>query len=123
MQMGIGRACPHDVGAGWLMRSAGEHVRDTGTVLVGLGLWALASANHCNEAASTHMGGFPITLGFPGIQVKPLLPSHRTTVLPSVELAGKLPHSELSIFPDAGHGAIFQCHSAFLDQTLRFLQN
>jgi pimeloyl-ACP methyl ester carboxylesterase len=41
----------------------------------------------------------------------------------SVELARKLPHSELSIFPDAGHGAIFQCHSAFLDQTLRFLQN
>jgi pimeloyl-ACP methyl ester carboxylesterase len=41
----------------------------------------------------------------------------------SVELAGKLPHSELSIFPDAGHGAIFQYHSAFLDQTVRFLQN
>jgi pimeloyl-ACP methyl ester carboxylesterase len=41
----------------------------------------------------------------------------------SVELARKLPNSELSIFPDAGHGAIFQYHSAFLDQTLRFLQN
>jgi pimeloyl-ACP methyl ester carboxylesterase len=41
----------------------------------------------------------------------------------SVELARKLPHSELSIFPDAGHGAIFQYHSAFLDQTLRFLRN
>jgi len=41
----------------------------------------------------------------------------------SVELAHKLPQAELSIFPDAGHGAIFQYHSAFLDQTLRFLQN
>lgn len=41
----------------------------------------------------------------------------------SVELARKLPHSELSIFPDAGHGAIFQYHSAFLDQALRFLRN
>src|ERR1700694_5624319 len=41
----------------------------------------------------------------------------------SVELARKLPQAELSIFPDAGHGAIFQYHSAFLDQTLRFLQN
>src|ERR1700732_344850 len=41
----------------------------------------------------------------------------------SVALARKLPHAELSIFPDAGHGAIFQYHSAFLDQTLRFLQN
>jgi hypothetical protein len=39
---------------------------------------------------------------------------------PVVELVCKLPHSELSIFPDAGHGAIFQDHSAFLDQTLRF---
>jgi pimeloyl-ACP methyl ester carboxylesterase len=43
--------------------------------------------------------------------------------LNSVELARKLPHSELSIFPDAGHGAIFQYHSAFLDQSVRFLQN
>ena len=41
----------------------------------------------------------------------------------SVELARKLPNSELSIFPGAGHGAIFQYHSAFLDQTLRFLQD
>jgi pimeloyl-ACP methyl ester carboxylesterase len=41
----------------------------------------------------------------------------------SVELARKLPHAELSIFPDAGHGAIFQYHSAFLDQALRFLQD
>src|SRR4029077_4749712 len=45
------------------------------------------------------------------------------TSINSVELARKLPHSELSIFPDAGHGAIFQYHSAFLDQTLRFLHN
>ena len=58
-----------------------------GTVLVGLGLWALASANHCNEAASTHMAGSPITLEFPGIQVKPLLPSRRTTVLPSASVS------------------------------------
>jgi hypothetical protein len=27
------------------------------------------------------------------------------------------------IFPGVGHGAIFPHHSAFLDQTLRFLQN
>jgi len=41
----------------------------------------------------------------------------------SVELARKLPHAALSIFPDAGHGAIFQYGSAFLDQALLFLQN
>ena len=41
----------------------------------------------------------------------------------SVALAGKLPNAELSIFPDAGHGAIFQYHGAFIEQALRFLQD
>ena len=41
----------------------------------------------------------------------------------SVELARKLPNAELSIFPDAGHGAIFQYHDVFVDQALRFLQD
>jgi pimeloyl-ACP methyl ester carboxylesterase len=41
----------------------------------------------------------------------------------SVELARKLPNAELSIFPDAGHGAIFQYHGAFIEQALRFLQD
>jgi pimeloyl-ACP methyl ester carboxylesterase len=40
----------------------------------------------------------------------------------SVELAGKLPKAELSVFPDAGHGAIFQYHEMFTQQALRFLQ-
>jgi hypothetical protein len=33
---------------------------------------------------------------------------------------GLFHNSELNIFLDAGHRAIFQSHSAFLDQTLRF---
>jgi pimeloyl-ACP methyl ester carboxylesterase len=41
----------------------------------------------------------------------------------SMELARKLPNAELSIFPDAGHGAIFQYHDVFVDQALRFLQD
>jgi pimeloyl-ACP methyl ester carboxylesterase len=41
----------------------------------------------------------------------------------SVELARKLPNAELSIFPDAGHGAIFQYHGTFIQQALRFLQD
>jgi pimeloyl-ACP methyl ester carboxylesterase len=40
----------------------------------------------------------------------------------SAKLAGKLPNAELSIFPDAGHGAIFQYHVEFIGQALRFLQ-
>ncbi len=41
----------------------------------------------------------------------------------SVELARNLPNAELSIFPDAGHGAIFQYHEMFTEQALRFLQD
>jgi pimeloyl-ACP methyl ester carboxylesterase len=41
----------------------------------------------------------------------------------SVELARKLPNAALSIFPDAGHGAIFQYHEVFTAQALRFLQD
>jgi hypothetical protein len=54
-----------------------------GIVFVGLGLCTLASANHRSEAASAHIGESPITSGLPGMQVKPLLPSRRTTVFHS----------------------------------------
>jgi pimeloyl-ACP methyl ester carboxylesterase len=40
----------------------------------------------------------------------------------SFELARRLPNAQLSIFPDAGHGGIFQHHAAFAQQALAFLQ-
>lgn len=40
----------------------------------------------------------------------------------SVELARGLPDARLSIFPDAGHGGIFQYHEAFVQQALAFLR-
>jgi pimeloyl-ACP methyl ester carboxylesterase len=40
----------------------------------------------------------------------------------SFELARRLPNAQLSIFPDAGHGGIFQHHAAFVQQALTFLQ-
>jgi pimeloyl-ACP methyl ester carboxylesterase len=40
----------------------------------------------------------------------------------SFELARRLPNAELSIFPDAGHGGIFQYHAVFVEQALAFLQ-
>jgi pimeloyl-ACP methyl ester carboxylesterase len=40
----------------------------------------------------------------------------------SFELARRLPNAQLSIFPDAGHGGIFQYHAAFVAQALAFLQ-
>jgi pimeloyl-ACP methyl ester carboxylesterase len=42
--------------------------------------------------------------------------------LNSFELARRLPNAQLSIFPDAGHGGIFQHHAAFVEQALAFLQ-
>ncbi|MBK6514689.1 MAG: alpha/beta hydrolase [Polyangiaceae bacterium] len=37
------------------------------------------------------------------------------------DLARRLPNSELVIYPDAGHGAPFQCHDEFVPQALAFL--
>ncbi len=40
----------------------------------------------------------------------------------SVDLARRLPNSELVIYPDAGHGGIFQFHEQFVQQAVAFLQ-
>ena len=39
----------------------------------------------------------------------------------TVNLAKRLPNSELKIYPDAGHGGIFQFHDEFVPQALEFL--
>jgi len=39
----------------------------------------------------------------------------------SVDLANRLPHSDLTIYPDAGHGGIFQYHEQFVSTALEFL--
>jgi len=39
----------------------------------------------------------------------------------TVELARRLPNSELVIYPDAGHGGVFQFHEDFVTRTLEFL--
>ncbi len=41
----------------------------------------------------------------------------------SFELADLLPNAQLSIYPDSGHGGIFQHHALFVQQTLGFLRN
>lgn len=43
--------------------------------------------------------------------------------LNTYELAKRLPNSQLIIYPDAGHGSIFQNHKDFIKQTLDFLEN
>jgi pimeloyl-ACP methyl ester carboxylesterase len=40
----------------------------------------------------------------------------------SFELLRRLPNARLSIFPDAGHGGIFQYHDTFVQQALTFLR-
>ncbi len=37
------------------------------------------------------------------------------------DLAKRLPNSTLIIYPDSGHGAVFQFHADFVPKTLEFL--
>ena len=37
------------------------------------------------------------------------------------DLAQRLPNSELIIYPDSGHGAVFQFHADFVGKALEFL--
>jgi pimeloyl-ACP methyl ester carboxylesterase len=39
----------------------------------------------------------------------------------SYDLARRLPNSTLTIYPDAGHGGVFQFHADFVPQALDFL--
>jgi pimeloyl-ACP methyl ester carboxylesterase len=39
----------------------------------------------------------------------------------SADLARRLPNADLVIYPDAGHGGIFQFHEEFVAQALAFL--
>ncbi|MGH3329753.1 MAG: alpha/beta fold hydrolase [Nocardioidaceae bacterium] len=39
----------------------------------------------------------------------------------SADLARRLPNSELELYPDAGHGGIFQYHTQFVAKALQFL--
>ncbi|HJQ43740.1 MAG TPA: alpha/beta hydrolase [Jatrophihabitantaceae bacterium] len=41
----------------------------------------------------------------------------------SYDLARRLPNSELVIYPDAGHGGIFQFHEQFVAKALQFLES
>ena len=39
----------------------------------------------------------------------------------SVDLAQRLPNAELVVYPDAGHGGIFQFHEQFVERALQLL--
>jgi pimeloyl-ACP methyl ester carboxylesterase len=39
----------------------------------------------------------------------------------TVELDRRLPNSQLVIYPDAGHGGVFQFHEDFVERALEFL--
>jgi len=45
-----------------------------------------------------------------------MVPTHN-----SADLARRLPNAQLKIYPDAGHGGIFQYHAEFVPQALEFL--
>jgi len=39
----------------------------------------------------------------------------------SADMAGRLPNAQLKIYPDSGHGGVFQHHRTFVADTLQFL--
>jgi pimeloyl-ACP methyl ester carboxylesterase len=41
----------------------------------------------------------------------------------SVELARRLPNARLKLYPDAGHGGVFQYHQEFVEEALDFLES
>jgi pimeloyl-ACP methyl ester carboxylesterase len=41
----------------------------------------------------------------------------------SVDLARRLPNAQLTLYPDAGHGGIFQYHEEFIAEALTFLES
>jgi pimeloyl-ACP methyl ester carboxylesterase len=41
----------------------------------------------------------------------------------SADLARRLPHAQLTLYPDAGHGGIFQYYDQFVDEALKFLES
>jgi pimeloyl-ACP methyl ester carboxylesterase len=41
----------------------------------------------------------------------------------STDLARRLPNAQLTLYPDAGHGGIFQYHAEFVEEALRFLES
>jgi pimeloyl-ACP methyl ester carboxylesterase len=41
----------------------------------------------------------------------------------SADLARRLPNAQLTLYPDAGHGGIFQYHDEFVDKALKFLES
>ncbi len=41
----------------------------------------------------------------------------------SADMVRRLPNARLTIYPDSGHGAIFQYHQAFISEVLDFLAN
>jgi pimeloyl-ACP methyl ester carboxylesterase len=41
----------------------------------------------------------------------------------SANLARRLPNAQLKLYPDAGHGGIFQYHEEFVGEALKFLES
>ena len=73
------------------------------------------------HAWGTHQPGDLSRIEHPALVVNGdhdrMVPSTNT-----VDLAHRLPHAELKIYPDAGHGGAFQYHDEFVTQMLEFLQ-
>ncbi len=80
---------------------------------------------YSNQLKAIHRWGLERPHDLSGIQ-QPVLVANgdHDRMVPtknSYDLAQRLPNSELVVYPDAGHGGIFQFHDQFVETTLEFL--
>lgn len=80
-----------------------------------------------NQLKAIHTWGrqTPANLGVISQQVLVVNGDHDRMVPSSnsAELARRLPNAQLTLYPDAGHGGIFQYHDTFVDEAVNFLSS
>jgi pimeloyl-ACP methyl ester carboxylesterase len=79
-----------------------------------------------NQLKAIHTWGRQAPSDLTGIQ-QPVLVANgdHDRMVPSsnsTDLAQRLPDAQLTLYPDAGHGGIFQYHEEFVDEALKFLE-
>jgi pimeloyl-ACP methyl ester carboxylesterase len=88
---------------------------------------AISLASFRAQLKAIHAWGLAEPADLTGIQQPVLVANGESDrMVPSrnsADLARRLPHAQLILYPDAGHGGIFQYHEAFVKEALTFLES
>lgn len=92
--------------------------RDTPVSQETIGAQLAAAARWERESASSRLPKLTIPVFVVNGDEDVMVPT-----VNSFHLAGLLPDAKLAVYPDSGHGAIFQYHALFVEQSLEFLRD